>query len=1002
MVWGMNLSLLALTILCAFGRLNLARAAEPEAKPEELPRIPPTPAADAVKTFQVKAGFHMDLVAAEPLVIDPIAMSFDENGRLFVIEMRDYSEHRPERLGRVRVLEDTDGDGHFDKSTVFVDNLAWPTAIICYGGGIFIGATPDILFCKDTNGDGKADVRETVFTGFASRFAPYDIQKLNVQALFNSFTWGLDNRIHGANGGNGGRITSLKHPEIPPLELGNRDFSFDPRTFDFRAESGGGQYGLSFDDTGRKFICSNSSHIRVDMYDERDASLNPAFAPPSPALDIPVDGPAATIYRISPDEPWRVIRTRWRVAGIVTGPVEGGGRPSGYFSGATGMMIYRGDAWPKEFAGDAFVADCGANIVHHKKISQNGIAPIARRPDDEQKIEFVASRDNWFRPVQLANAPDGTLYVIDLYREVIEHPWSLPPGIKKYLDLDSGNDRGRIYRILPDGFKQRPPPNLGRASTEDLVRVLEHANGWHRDTAARLLYEREDKAATPLLEDLALHSKSNLARMHALYALKGQGSLSRTIVLASFRDSDPGVRRHALRLSDEFAADVIFLDSFYRSVPALLKDPDPLVRYQLAFALARFPFPSKAGVLSGLVRRDLADPWMRTAVLMACRGEAGKLFDELVRDRAFVAREQGCSFLGQLATVIGTANSDPEVQVAMSSLGTLPPNQSIALAEKLGEGLRRGGSSLSKIPHKEALRPLTLQAEQTVRDRTADVALRSDAVRLLGETQPEQGISTLGALLEPTEPPRLQATALDALAQWPGPGPAQLWLERWPQLTPSLREKALDLLLRRGERIELLMQGLAAQKLQPADFSAKQIEFLRAHPNPAVRAKAAQLLGVRSNTEREKIVQRFLPALVLKGAAAHGKEIFEQRCTACHRLGNIGQTVAPDLATVVAAGKESVLSNLIDPNRQVAPQYQSYWIATNDGELSEGILGTETATSITLKQPNGQSQVIYRSQIARMQNRGVSLMPEGLEEGLSLQDMADLLEFITSTGNKAP
>ena len=211
---------------------------------------------------------------------------------------------------------------------------------------------------------------------------------------------------------------------------------------------------MSFDSRGRKFVCSNSDHIQLVTYEDRYASRNPFFAMPPPRSSIAADGPAAEVFRISPDEPWRVIRTRWRVAGLVPGPVEGGGRPSGYFTGATGTTIYRGDAFPEEYRENAFIADCGSNLVHRKKLLPDGVGLIARRPDDEQQVEFLASRDNWFRPVQFANAPDGTLYIADMYREVIEHPWSLPESIKKHLDLNSGNDRGRIYRVAPDGFRQ--------------------------------------------------------------------------------------------------------------------------------------------------------------------------------------------------------------------------------------------------------------------------------------------------------------------------------------------------------------------------------------------------------------------------------------------------------------------------------------------------------------------------------------------------------------------
>ena len=225
-------------------------AAEPSVEPKDLPRVPPTEPERALATFQVKPGFKLEMAAAEPLVVSPVAIAFDEDGRLFIVEMIDYSERRDERLGRIRLLEDTDGDGRFDKSKVFAMGLPWPTAVICYDGGVFVGATPDIYFLKDTDGDGVADLREVVFTGFGA-----GVERLNVQALLNSFTWGLDNRIHGATSLSGAKITSPKNPLAKPIDLRGHDFSFDPRTLDFRSESGGGQHGLSFDAYGRKFVC---------------------------------------------------------------------------------------------------------------------------------------------------------------------------------------------------------------------------------------------------------------------------------------------------------------------------------------------------------------------------------------------------------------------------------------------------------------------------------------------------------------------------------------------------------------------------------------------------------------------------------------------------------------------------------------------------------------------------------------------------------------------------
>src|ERR1051325_763418 len=221
--------------------LLMLLGAEPAVDPKDLPRFPAVEPAEAIKTFTVKEGFRIELAAAEPLVMDPVAMAFDEDGRLFVVEMRDYSERRDEKLGRIRMLTDTDGDGRFDKATVYADNLPWPTAVICWKGGIFVGATPSIFYFKDTNGDGVADEQTVVFAGFGST-----TERLNVQQLFNSFTWGLDNRIHGASGGNGGLVSLLGG--VKGVDVRGKDFSFDPRTLQFRVESGGGQYGLSFDD----------------------------------------------------------------------------------------------------------------------------------------------------------------------------------------------------------------------------------------------------------------------------------------------------------------------------------------------------------------------------------------------------------------------------------------------------------------------------------------------------------------------------------------------------------------------------------------------------------------------------------------------------------------------------------------------------------------------------------------------------------------------------------
>ncbi len=314
---------------------------------------------------------------------------------------------------------------------------------------------------------------------------------------------------------------------------------------------------------------------------------NPYVQAPPVAVNIAEEARTTSLRRLSPMEPWRVLRTKLRVAGAVPGPVETG-KPGGHFTGATGVTVYRGDAYPKEYRGNIFVGEVSNNLVYRATLHPKGVGFVAKRGDPDR--EFIASTDNWFRPVQIANGPDGCLYVIDMYRELIETVVSIPPEIAKHLDPASGVNRGRIYRIVPDGFKRRPLPTLSKATTAELVKLLEHSNGWHRDTAARLLYQRQDSAAIPLLEALAKQSPSPLGRMHALYALDGLGVLRPVHV--NFGEHDPRVLENALRLITE-KLDVRWLPMGQ----VLCEHENARVRYQYAFALAKFVGPASTRVL---------------------------------------------------------------------------------------------------------------------------------------------------------------------------------------------------------------------------------------------------------------------------------------------------------------------------------------------------------------------------------------------------------------------
>jgi putative membrane-bound dehydrogenase-like protein len=598
--------------------------------PKDLPRFPPVGTRDVSGTFQVKKGFRLELVAAEPLVLDPIAFTFDENDRMFVVEMSDYPD-RPQRRGQIRQLVDTDGDGRFDRSTVFAKDLRWPSGIHCYGGGIFVCSAPDLLFFRDTDEDGVADEKKVVLTGWGNRAG-----SLDPEGVFGSLAWGLDNRIHGLLNRYSGEITNPNDPAAKPVRLGG-NFAFDPRTMALTVEAGEGQYGMGFNNDGRQFLSRQHRHIMTHLFERRYADRNPYYTMPDPTVDIAVEGPKAELFRISPEEPWRVMRTKWRVEGLEQG-IEAGGRASGYFSSACGLVIYRGNAFPPEYVGDAFVADPAENVVHHKKVVHTGPTASAERPADEKKVEFLASKDTWFRPVFMANAPDGTLYVADMYREIIE-ALGIPEEIAKHLDFDAGSDMGRIYRVVPDGFKQPTLPRLSRASLQELVATLEHPNGWHRDTAARLLYQRNDRSAAPMLAKLAKESKIAHARLHALYGLRGLDALTEQLIERALSDSDGIVREHAVKLSEGFLRDGVPSPQLWQKLRERAGDPIIGVRYQLAFTMGQLRHPERLEVLTQIARQDFAEPMMRAAILSSLAEGAGAMFGSLLKEEARAARK---------------------------------------------------------------------------------------------------------------------------------------------------------------------------------------------------------------------------------------------------------------------------------------------------------------------------------------------------------------------------
>ena len=958
----------------------------------ELPRIRPLEPNDALASFDILSGYRLEQVAAEPLVTDPIAMAFDGDGRLYLVEMRDYSEHPDDNLGRIRMLIDTDGDGRFDQSKIFADQLSWPVAITCFNGGVFVGAPPHLIYLKDHDGDFKADESHIVLTGFG---------RGNVQGLMNSLHWGLDHRIHGATSSSGASLTRPNAPNQAPLVLRGRDFAFDPRTMNVVATSGGGQHGMDMNRWGEKFICSNSNHLQYVHFEDRYLANNPYLAAPGPSRSIAADGPQADVFRASPVEPWRIVRTRLRKQGIVPGPVEGGGTPAGYFTGATGVTLFEGTAWPESEGPWAIIGDVGSNLIHRKQLQRRGTSYLGERVDTD--TELVRSKDIWFRPVQFSNAPDGGLYIVDMYREVIEHPASLPPLIKKHLDLDSGRDRGRIYRLVGESFEQPPLPRLESAATAVLVETLNHANDWHRTTANRLLWERQDPDTPDLVRQQLAQPTSPEGWIQCLSVLAGQNALDESTILDALAQAHPMVRKWAVKWSEEFERPSVDL---LRKLLSLVDDPDINVRTQLAFSLGSRQGASVDNALVEIASRDFRDPTARVAVTTALGRSAVPVLSALLDNDEIRSTPEGRDWMAALAGQVLRQQSESDLISLLAWIRDFEPTDDryVYLVGLFKVDSKHpwfadvqaalGDDATEKMAQSIA------QAKTDAGNQKLNVAQRLSAIERLRLGSFADVSPLLVSGLDPASPPEIQSQSLGALLSFSAEADvARLLINQWPSLSPTARRKAVDGLLTRPAWTHQILVALEQSKLKASDFQTAQIRWLLQHPETKIQQLAERIVATES--DRTKVVEQYRSSLenlavTEPTALERGKKVFAEKCANCHQLGATGHPVGPSIAGMRNRGAEAILVNVLDPNREINPQYISYIIETIDGRQVAGVISAETANSITLQQGEDKQEVILRADLVELNSSGVSLMPEGLEREISPEAMGDLIAYLMS------
>lgn len=954
----------------------------------KMPRLPASTPEESMKKIVIHPDFEVQIVATEPLIRDPGAIDIDEDGRMYICELPEYNAYAaqedPGEKGAIKQLIDSNGDGRYDKATTFLSEIPYPTAVICWDGGVFIGAAPNIHYAKDTDGDGVADENKIIFSGFGSDLAG--------EAHLNSFRWGPDNLIHLSTNLSGGEVRGANENQVP-VSVRGRGIIFDPRNpSTFELTSGGGQHGMSLDNWGRKFVCQNSVPAETLMYDDRYLARNQVMQAANAAVSIAPDGKFTHLFRISEGEPWRELRTMLRRTKQFRGSDEGG-KPFGFFTGATGITIYRGDAWPQEMHGNLIVGDVANNLIYRASVKAKGLELVAQRAD--QGKEFVASKDLWFRPVQFMNAPDGSLYVLDISRELIEGAAFLPPEFMKHLDPISGNNQGRIYRIAPKGFVSTTP-KLSSLTIKELVGLLDHPNGWHRDTAGRLLVTRQDQSAVSHLRQLVTQGKTAAGRFLALYNLQSLNALDESSVLAGLKDEQPIVRWHALRCAESLCNQA---PAVLYAMHQMIDDPDIRVRYQLAFSIGSAIAGSRNDTLAQLALRDTDNQWMRLAILSSLGRGSDKVLMTLANNDRFTGNTNGMLLLKELCSQIGLRNRPHEVSAVINTI-----NENTALSKPLIESLvsQVQGSqkeqllALASGKANDVLMKLIDTAVSSSTDASLDNVIRIRAIENLQLAKYERTSELLDQLLSVNESFEIKAAAMDTLSQFTNNGVAEILLKRWPTMGPTLRMRAAEALLSRTEWTLMLLNAIESGKVGRGELDPARVALLKVHPNQMIAARVSKLFANSANLARQMVIKDYQAALDLKGNPESGKTLFKKHCSACHRLENVGNQIGADLNGIRNRGLDAVLLNVLDPNREVKPKYLTYVIIDIDGRNITGMISAESANSITVRKPDGTSSTILRSEIDLLKSTGLSFMPEGLEKQIDKQQMADLLSYLNS------
>ncbi len=951
---------------------------------------------NAMDSFKLEPGLRMELVASEPLVIDPVALVFDETKKMYVVEDRGYPDaieegSVPTKLGQVACLEDTDGDGKYDHRTTFVSGLTYPNGILLWHGGVFVTCAPDIYYFKDTTGDGVADIKKVVLTGFNANKTG--------QIRVSTPVLGLDGFIYVSGGLNSGNISSPEHPERAPVSFASGDGRFNPETYEFQVTGGVSQFGLTFDSYGRRFGCSNRHPMQHMVMEPWELRRNAHLLFTETYQNVSNAESDAKVFPISHAK---------TSADFI--PKLIGRSHTGTFTSACGLIVFNGIGLTPQHRGNAFICEPAQNLIQRQIVHQEGVSFRSELPYEGR--DFLASTDEWFRPVFLQNGPEGALYIADMYRKVIDHPSYVPEEARAGLDFESGKTQGRVYRIVKNDFHDPAPGKMtsvsSTSSSVQIAKALESDEEWTRNTSFRLLLERKDPESVPVLKQLAIESKYGETRAAALWLLHLHKALDENILKVSLADKEAGVREQAVLLAAQL------ISSHSQLLDGLITaahDTNMRVRFNTALVLGDVDGPRAADALAGIAAKDGADKWMRAAVLSGIGSRLPEFMVKFYNQKnanplAFAVVMQDLGMLFGNGASMEACRGFLKQMIQSNSGFEWRTSSALGLAEGLSERQEMKTSSqgvLSAVLSNSSLNSDKLLLSQfikkvvvTVQNKKISAKFRIAGTNLLGYTRFDISGNVLGTLLGTSNPPELQLAAIASLARLGDLRGGYMLTEKtkWAGYTPRVRSAVIAALVSKPAFIDVLFTAIRKGVISAPEISSTDRERLMQNKNPEISKQAKVLFKELEGGERMKVYNNYKNVLDNNGDAAAGKKIFRQICATCHTHSNEGGKVGPDLTGVSNQPGSALLLHILVPNYEVLPAYQAILVETKDGRSISGRLLAETANSITLRTAFGTDESILRTNITSLVNSGLSLMPDGLERAVSKDEMRNLIAFL--------